>query len=322
MDSNFGRTAAWIGAFIVVVIGLIAIIGWIGGFTKTSGGEIAVVRNGGWFDDNNVDQVIDPSSGVVNVGSWQHVHRYPAQQRFYTITSNTSEGDKVGVDVVSVPSKDGVQMGIEGTFYFDLNRDHALLADFDNKFGTRQFRGADGQTRDVWDGDEGYASWLDQIIRPVIENALRSEVGDKRCAELVSSCVLVQNQGTAVDPASLSNSANIAAVQTAIQQKFAADLQSTLGGEYLNNIKFNLSRVTLPKQVQDGVDNAQKAFAGVSEAQARAQQALQDAQANVNRQNGYNACPICGQIDEIKAIPDHITIWAPGGNAAVPLGGR
>lgn len=310
---------------LLVVVGIPTVIGIFGGLAKTSGGEVAVVRNGGWFDDNQVRQVIQPASGVTWVGFWSNIHRYPSQQRFYTITSRANGGDRTGVDVVNVPSSDGVSMGIEGTFYFALNLDEATLRQFDDRFGTRQFRGADGTMRSAWDGDEGWSSFLDQIIRPVIDNDLRQEVNNFRCAELVSSCALVQNQssgGQQTQPVNVNgqaNNSNIAKVQEAVNRSFAQDIKNTLGGEFLTSIHFNLSKVTLPDSVQKAVDDAQAAYAKVSEAQARVVQAQADADANKKRQEGYNACPACAQIDIMKAIPSNVTVYAPGAAATVPL---
>ena len=61
-----------------VSFGLIVLVGIFGGLNRTSGGEVAVVRNGGPFDNHKVRQVIDPgpnkpssaragSSGLVHV---------------------------------------------------------------------------------------------------------------------------------------------------------------------------------------------------------------------------------------------------------------
>src|SRR5258708_30143403 len=50
------------------------------------------------------------------------------------------------------------EMGIEGTFYFNLNLDHKVISDFDNKFGTRTFTGADGKARHAYEGDEGWST--------------------------------------------------------------------------------------------------------------------------------------------------------------------
>lgn len=307
------------GGIFVAVIGLILVIGWLGGYTKTSGGEINVIRNGGLFDDNKVRQVIQPGSSLTYAGMWSHEHKYPAQQRFYTITSNAGHGDRPGVDVVHTPTSDGVDVGIEGTLYFTLNLDTETIKTFDNKYGTRKFRGLDGKARYAWDGDDGWSGFLDQIVRPVIDNDLREQINSFRCAELVSSCALVQNNGDQKTAAKnvQSNNGNIAKVQDAINSSLAADLQRTLGGNFFEGIRFNLVRITLPEKVQEAVNDAQAAFAQVTQSQARVQQAKADAQANRQRQRGYRDCPACAQIDTLKAIPPSVTTFAPGGNFAV-----
>ncbi|WP_242614292.1 SPFH domain-containing protein [Actinomadura roseirufa] len=314
------RRTAIVVAVVLVVVGLPVLSALLGGFERTGGGDIAVVRNGGFFDNNRIRQVIDPGSGRVWIGLYSKVHKYPAQQRFYTITSNAQKGEMSGVDVVTVPSSDGVNMGIEGTLYFTLNQDHQSIRAFDDKYGTRKFRGAGGKAYFPYDGDSGWSAFLDQIVRPVIDNDLRSQINSFRCAELVSSCALVQNTSAPVRPQApqqggqqaQSNNGNIAKVQNAINTSLAADLESTLGGRFVTNIHFNLVRVTLPEKVQDAVDRAQAAFAQVSEAQAKVASAKAEAAANKARQDGYNKCPTCARIEELKALPQGITVYAPG----------
>jgi hypothetical protein len=46
-------------------------------------------------------------------------------------------------------------MGIEATIYFILNLDEATLRLFDDKYGTRQFRGAGDKLRYAWEGVDG-----------------------------------------------------------------------------------------------------------------------------------------------------------------------
>ncbi|SNS24801.1 SPFH domain / Band 7 family protein [Actinomadura meyerae] len=312
------RRTAVITAVLLVVVGWPVLSALFGGFERTTGGEIAVVRNGGFFDNNKIRQVIDPGSGRVWIGLYSQVHKYPAQQRFYTITSDARKGDETGVDVVTVPSSDGVNMGIEGTLYFTLNQDHSVIREFDDKYGTRKFRSAGGEMYNVYDGDKGWSAFLDQIVRPVIDNDLRSQINSFRCAELVSSCALVQNSSAQPRPVqpvgakAQSNNANIAKVQNAINTSLAADLEQTLGGKFVTNIHFNLVRITLPEKVQDAVDRAQAAFAQVSEAQAKVATAKAEAAANKARQDGYNKCPTCAKIEELKALPQGITVYAPG----------
>lgn len=324
---RLGRSGAIVLAILIAAIGLPVIINVFGGFERTGGGEVAVVRNGGPFDNNRIRQIIDPASSLTWIGMASKVHKYPAQQRFYTITSNVQRGERTGVDVVTVPSSDGVNMGIEGTLYFTLNLDHESLKTFDNKYGTRRFRGLDGSSRYAWEGDDGWSGFLDQIIRPVIDNDLRAQINSFRCAELVSSCALVQNssnaQQAAVTPGqqvkAQSNNANIAKVQNAINTSLAQDLRQTLGGDFITDIHFNLVRITLPENVQHAVDEAQAAFAQVTQAQAKVAQARAEAQANRARQDGYNKCPTCADIEKLKALPQGITVYAPGNQGGVAL---
>jgi regulator of protease activity HflC (stomatin/prohibitin superfamily) len=309
------------GGIVAAVVAIVLLIGLSGGLTKTSGGEIAVVRNGGPFDNRQIRQVIDPASGVTWTGFWSQVHRYPAQQRVYTITSREGRGDRPGVDVVSTPTSDGVNVGIEATIFFSLTLDHEALKTFDTKFGTRKFRGLDGFARYPYDGDDGWAAFLDQVVRPVIDNDLREQINAFQCSELVSSCALVQNAKSALRPgAAKSNNTNIARVQDAVNSSLAEDLHATLGGDFFTNIRFNLVRITLPEKIQAAVEDAQAAFAQVTEAQARVASARADAQANRLRQRGYQDCPACARIDELKAIPPSVKTFAPGAGFAVTPG--
>jgi hypothetical protein len=54
----------------------------------------------------------------------------------------------------------------------------------------------------------------------------------------------------------------------------AGDQLRRSAGRFFNDIRFNLVRITLPTKVQNAVDDAQAAFAQVTQAQARVQSAL------------------------------------------------
>lgn len=315
-----GRASVGIGLVVALVVSLV--VAWAG-YAKTDGGEVAVVRNGGWFDDNQIRQVIQPGSGLTWIGMWSKAHRYPAQQRYYTMTADPDRGGRPGIDLARSPSSDGVEMGIEATMYFTLNLDPQVLRTFDEKYGTRQFRYDKDQLLYAWDGVDGWNAFFDGAVRPVIDNALRFQLSTVSCAELVSSCALVQfgasgtTPPTTVPTAGNDNNANISKIEAALNTSLAADIERNLGGPFLQGIKFNLVRVTLPGPVQEAVTKAQAAFAAVSEAQARVAQAQAEADANKKRQEGYNACPACAQIDMIKALPPGVTTYAPGGGVAV-----
>jgi hypothetical protein len=300
-------------------------------FDRTAGGEVAVIRNGGPLDNRQFRQVIQPGSSLTYAGLFSQSHKYPAQQRYYTITSDPKRGDRAGVDVEKDPTADGVEIGIEGTIYFTLNTDVPALHAFDDKYGTRKFQGLDGEYRYAWDGEDGWNSFLDSIVRPVISNDLRQQIGDFQCAELQASCALVQAGAQAASNANSSataaavfngsagrqNNVNIQKIQEAVNTSLEDDLTTTLGGRFITNVRFNLAKITLPAKVQSAIDDAQAEFAAVSKAQAKVAQAKADALANEQRQKGYSQCPACAQIDTLKAIPPSVTTFAPGAGFAV-----
>ncbi len=335
--SSAARFTAAVAAAIALVIGLIVVIVWqTNSFDSTDGGHIGVVRNGGPLDNTKIRQILPPSSGRTSIGFLSDTHLYPTSQRFFTISSN-GKGDSD--DVVVVPTADGVQVGIEGTAYFTLNVDpkdgYKILKDFDNRYGTRSFKCSDGNRKNVYDGDDGFSCFLEQVVSPVINNDLRVSVGELKCADLVSSCSLVQNtqaqQTGQVDPSVVGKgNSSLAKIESDISSSLQKDLDRTLGGHYLIVEQFNLAKVDLPKDTQAAIDKAQASYASVTnaqaaqkkqliEAQTRLKQAQIDAQANAQRQKGYTNCPTCAQIDIVKALPKGITVYAPGNpNVALP----
>lgn len=309
------------GAFLAFAF----LVGTAGCMTTPEAGEIGVVRNGGPFDNHNIRQVVPNGSGNTWNGFFSTSHYYPvdSQQRFFKM-ERCFGAEKCGADAaaVTVPTSDGVEVSIEGTFYLNTIFNNAkggkdAVQAFDTQFATRTF-GGDG--KHAYDGNEGWSAFLGAIVEPIVVNNLRETVAGVQCAELVSSCALVQNQtGDAEKAAKLvtgkNNAANVARVQDAVSQGLANDLESTLKRQYFGNIAFKLNRVVLPEKVQTAINDAQSAFAQVSQAQARVRSAQADAEANATRQSGYKKCPTCARIDAIKALPQGLT--ALGGQFAV-----
>ncbi|MFF3437216.1 SPFH domain-containing protein [Streptosporangium sp. NPDC002721] len=333
-----------IAVAVSAIIAAIVLIGVGGGFERTDPGQVAVVRDGGPLDDSGVRQVIPPDSGLTWVGLWSSVHSYPSQQRIYTITTDAKRASSSGVDEVNVPSSDGVNLGIEGTLYFTLNLDQEALKRFDDRYGTRTYLGQDGESRYAWDGDEGWNGFFIQSVRPVIYNALRSQIGALRCAELLSSCSLVQtNAQTNSDkqdvPAAIDSNASITRAQNGINQLLERDLEQLLGGRFFTGLRFTLVRVTLPAEIQAAVNKTQVAQAGIAEAKAKASQADVEAEAKIRQaeadakasvalakgeaeankelQESYRKCRACVEIDKLNALPDGITVYAPGNSDLV-----
>jgi hypothetical protein len=298
---------------LAVVLGvLVPGIAFAAGFTKADGGHVVVVRNGGPFDDNSIRQVIQPNSSLTSTGLFSAEHPYPSTQRNFKVSG---QEDADSNEVINVPTKDGVLVGVEGTFYFDVNfTDEGVMSAFDDKYGTRTYPGPDGQIA-AWDGDEGWSAFLNFTLGNLVQNVLRQEIGDVECADLVASCSLAANssaQAVAVIDPNANGNQTINQVQAAVNEAFSKDVNDVLGVDILVNPRFVLSKIELPQNVQDAINQAQAAFAGVTESQAALQRAQIDAQADAARQGGYDACSTCAQIDVLKALPDGLTTYAPG----------
>lgn len=316
------------------VLAVIAVITGIAGFANTDGGTISVVRNGGLFDNRQVrqvdghPQVLPPGSSLTWVGAWSSVHAYPSTQRLFKVSSHP---DADSNEVITVPTRDGVQVGMEGTFYFDLNPDPQVLGQFDDRFGTRKFPAPthDNAERQLYPWDDDPAAWpafLGGTLGNLVQNNLRREIAKVNCTDLVASCALAQNTA-GVDAAKAAAAAaaaqggasadQITKIQDAVNAQFARDVTADLGGPYLINIRFVLSKVTLPDNVQNAINDAQAAFAAVTKSSAAKAAADIDAQTNAVRQGGYNACGTCADIDRLRALPPGLTTYAPGAQYAV-----
>jgi hypothetical protein len=318
------NTAAVIAGGVVLVVALVALI--TGGFGAGDAlytpepQHITVVRHGAFWQDRNIAAVVPPGAGLSWIGLYASTHVYPDStiQRYYTITSDPNRGDRTGVDVVNVPTQDGVQVGIEGTFYLTTGFDgssqgETLVRSFDERFGTRTFlQAGTGNDLHAWDGDAGWSAFLDNVVRPVIDNELRTVIGSYKCSDLNAACALVANanaNASTVAQAGQQSSQNIQAVENAIGNGLDQNLRTTLGGDFFTNVGFRLSRVTLPPQLQNAVTDVQAARVEVATAQAKVQQAQKQNQANALLAQTYDTCAACAQIDAIKALPQGASVY-------------
>lgn len=305
---------------VVLVVSLVVLfaavvpgVAFMAGFTKADGGHVIVVRNGGPFDDNSIRQVIQPNSSITPTGLFSSDHPYPSTQRNFKVSAAENADSN---EVINVPTKDGVLVGVEGTFYFDVNyTEQGVMSAFDDRFGTRTYPVPGGDARHAWDGEAGWSAFLEFTLGNLVQNVLRQEIGNVECADLVASCSLAANPTAravpVVDPNANGNQ-TINQVQAAVNAAFTKEIDEVLGMPVLINPRFVLSRVELPANVQEAINQAQAAFAGVTESQAALQRAQIDAEANAARQSGYDACPTCAEMDILKSLPDGLTTYAPG----------
>ena len=310
------RTARRVATGMLAMMGLLLLIGISGlKFVRQPLGYVGVVRNGGPLDNRQVRQILKPGERLTFTGLFsQSPHNYPSVRslRTYTITSDAARGSRPGVDVVSVPTNDGVQVGLEATVYlrFVGESDPAVLKRFDGTVGTRRFTLPSGKELYAWQGGDGFAAMLDTVFRPILDNALRREVGGFDCAQIIASCELVRPSKRP----RLGSGSAIRAIEARIDQSLSDDLLSTIGQPYFRDLRFRLVRVSLPQPVQKAIDEAQAEYANVSRDKARVRQAHFQARRTDMLGRSYRENPALATIDAIRAAPAGSTVIVNAGN--------
>ncbi|MFL5896333.1 MAG: SPFH domain-containing protein [Thermoleophilaceae bacterium] len=314
-----GKRALTLAGAAIVVLLIVAVSG--ARVVRQDIGHVGVVHNGGPFDKRNIRQIVAPGAGLTWTGWFsQSPREYPASQveRTYTVTADAARGSRKEADVVTVPTKDGVQVGLEATLFYHFigERDHAALRSFDRSFGTRRYGAQgrhDGRALYPWEGEEGWDGMFETVFRPVLENDMRREIGSFDCAALITSCKLIRRAiGSGKDPG-----ANIATIEHAINASLDRELTSTLGKHYFFGLRFRIAKVSLPGNVQTAIDQAQASYAEVSSAKARARQATYESRRNEQLAKTYNASPALANIEALKtlkSIPKGSTVILSGGS--------
>jgi regulator of protease activity HflC (stomatin/prohibitin superfamily) len=305
---NRGLRRAGTLVLALIAIGLIVLVSGAR-VARQNIGYVGVVRNGGPLDTRTIRQVLEPGQGLTWIGLFsQTPHQYPAANvnRTYTVTGDPRRGNRAGVDVLTVPTRDGVQVGIEATVFLRFVGESNLkaLLRFDVSYGTRRFTAADGRHLYPWNGDDGFYAWLDALFRPVLDYDIRKEIGRFKCAELVASCSLV-TQGAAAGTVPIVNSDEIA---TRIGRSLTLDFERTIGQPYLNDLRVRIAHVKLPSNVQRAIDTVQAKYAAVNGAVAEYRQAQYQAKRNRLLGATYNKSPALAEIDALKAIPSGSTV--------------
>jgi regulator of protease activity HflC (stomatin/prohibitin superfamily) len=284
-------------------------------------GYVGVVRNGGPFDGRTIRDVLLPGQGLTWIGFFsQAPHEYPAAgvNRTYVVTGDRARGNRPGVDVVTVPTKDGVQLGVEATVFvrFVGESNIKVLKSFETSYGGRKFRGADGRSLYPWQGDDGFAAWLDVYFRPVLDYNLRREIGALNCAQVVASCSLVSQGSPLSRPQPLADSDMIA---QRISDGLEQDMARTIGQPYFRDIRIRIARLTLPNNVQSAVDDAEASFAEVNTARAGLKQAKYTAERNRLLGDSLNRSPALASIEALKSIPKGSTVIVSQGGKTPPI---
>lgn len=313
-----------VGGIVLFIFVLAVFLGGCKGIENPEAGKIGVVRNGGPLDDKQIKGILTPGSGIAFTGLYSITHYYPANQRNYIVTSDPTRGDRLGADAFRTPTRDSVNVGVEGQVLFTLNLDQAVLKELDNRYGTRTNPVAGtGTRRAPWDGDEGWGAFLDSWFRPTLDNALREEIAQFNCAELNAQCALVKNTSNTNVSATETN-VNFVKIQDQIETSLKADLDKTLGGRFFEIQKVNIVAITLPNETQRAVDAANAEKAKVSSARYQAQQAKFKAQSALAQARANRANPYAGIEQVFKALPENsqpvINVNLGGSSKSLNLG--
>ena len=307
---------------------LIVAVSALGGFKSVPPGEICVVQEGGPLDGRGVKEVRQPSSGVAFIGAFNSQRCFPATERNYVLSADPRQSDREAVDFFETPTRDAVQVRIEGQALFRLTTEEGAVEQFYRRFGVRTFNGMH-----PYDGNEGWVAFLNVQFRPILENALRESIGQYRCVELNNTCAYVQDAERAasgqVDDAD--NVQNLAEVQTEIAETLQRDLDDTLGGKFFEGIRFRLVQVRFDPELQRSIVAATAARADVATKRLQAQQrvetaigdrrvAEQKAAAIRATRGAYRSNPSQARIDAIRALPEGLQ--ALGGGLNTVVGGR
>lgn len=289
--------------FLGVVLALMLLMGGCSGLENPEAGKIGVVRNGGPLDDKQIRGILNPGSGLAWTGFYSQTHYYPANQRNYIVTSDPTRGDRAGADIFRTPTRDSVNVGVEGQVLFTMNTDVPVLKELDNRYGTRTNPVVGtGARLAPWEGDDGWGAFLDSWFRPTLDNALREEIAQFNCAELNAQCALVKNNTRNIGNQAETN-VNFVKIQEQLQTSLQADLDKTLGGNFFQIQKVNLVGITLPEATQQAVDAANAEKAKVASARYQAQQAKYKAQSALAQARANRANPYAGIEQVFKALP-------------------
>lgn len=323
------------------IVAILALILLIGGCSYNSArdapkpGNIGVCQTGGPFEgDSGTCGVMQPGEGKQFLGFANNLREYPITQRNFTLSeAPESEGGPI-----TLTTKDGKRVGVSIQFLFTLDRNQ--IEKFYKDYGLKSYGGEPVYTQDGW------VNFLKAEFSQVAAQSLKSLVLSKTGAELNPAFAAAEAGDQAVDFDKLDSEGNLAALETEAGERFAKELESTLGGKFFTNIRVSSLQVAAPGAVQDSVDAAVVAKAtevtAIADGKARKAKAEADKAVSNTEADGklyaarreaeglrakakaYDRSPEKAQVDAIEALPDGLTtlIIGEGGNALLNLSGK
>lgn len=338
MNTEYSPLKRGLGLALAVILGIVALgfviagLNWLTKFKAVDQAHVCVVKEGGPLDGRAISSVRQPGSGVTNIGLFNKQLCFPATQRNYIISSNPELADSKTADSLQVSTLDAVNVNVEGQALMTLNTDPDVVKVFYKKYGARTYAGG----KHPFDGDDGWASFLQVYFRSALETSLREAIGDFNCTALNNTCQYVTNADEALkgNVKQVSNTQNLQEAADKIQAQLTENINNILGGKFFENIRWQFSGrgITFSPKVQEQITAAQtkrtqvatqklEAQRQVAEAVGRRQVAEQDAKAIEVKAKAYKNNPAQVQIEVAKALASG-NIQALGGSVINQLGGR
>jgi regulator of protease activity HflC (stomatin/prohibitin superfamily) len=201
--------------------------------------EIGLHYSGGPIEGQSFDNVIAPGQPIRPIGIADSVYKLPSNQRTY-ITGDSSGADS---GVITATNSNGNQVEFETSMTFQVNTTPDVVSAFHEDICTKYQNCQDA----------GWNLMLDDYLRKVQETTLQS----------VSRSI--SSEDMAKDPDVLAN------VGQQVNERLPAQIESTMGGAYLEVSEFQVNNLHLPTSV---INEYEQLTARQVETQQAEQQAL------------------------------------------------
>jgi regulator of protease activity HflC (stomatin/prohibitin superfamily) len=201
--------------------------------------EIGLHYSGGPIEGQSFDNVIAPGQPIRPIGIADSVYKLPSNQRTY-ITGDSSGADS---GVITATNSNGNQVEFETSMTFQVNTTPDVVSAFYEDICTKYQNCQDA----------GWNLMLDDYLRKVQETTLQS----------VSRSI--SSEDMAKDPDVLAN------VGQQVNERLPAQIESTMGGAYLEVSEFQVNNLHLPTSV---INEYEQLTARQVETQQAEQQAL------------------------------------------------
>lgn len=233
---------------ISIIVGAVLAALMMSGCSSVSTGpdQAALHYEGGSLSSKKFVDCVDPSQREYN-GPGDNHFVYPANQRVFDFTGK--DGSDAGV--ITVATKDSIQMGVPGLVRFTLNTDCAALREFHEKIGNREgayFDEADKPS-------QGWRQVLDQFIGRQIDATLDREALAYNWREIYTD----PKAKEALDKAVAEN----------LQQLVNANTEGDT--QFFNILSVQLQKPEPPQELLAALASEQTAIAEANAARSKAQ---------------------------------------------------